>query len=72
MPRSHREGASADAVGQGPGIFRRGFLAVGLDQLAEGGEERSLGHAIAVEPVELGLGERLGDVAQGGVLPKGR
>ena len=50
------------------GIFGHGVLAIGGDELHEGGEERSLCHAIGIEPVELGLGKSLGHIAQAACL----
>src|SRR5262249_40452109 len=51
-----REFAVADAPRQAFGITGSGFLAVGGNQLAEGGEQADLRHAVAVDPIEACLG----------------
>ena len=50
-----REFAVADAHGKALGETRRRLLAVGRHELGEGGEQASLGQAIAVDPVDAAL-----------------
>jgi hypothetical protein len=65
VPGAAAEGSAAKLLGQGLGEDGSRFLAIGLDQRAEGGEERGMGQRVGIEPVLLGLGEGILDIAIG-------
>src|SRR5580658_6423132 len=54
-----REFAVADALGQAFGVTRGGLLPIGGDELAEGGEQANLRHAVAVDTRQARLGPGL-------------
>src|SRR5689334_2068857 len=62
------EFAAGDALGEAGGEFGGRVLAVRGDELAQGGEQACLRHAVAVDAVEPGFGPGLVQVADRDLL----
>src|SRR5512133_3711034 len=61
---AERELAVAHAARQSFGVTRSRVLAVGGDELGQGGEQTRLSQAIAVDSVEACFGPGLGEISQ--------